>query len=240
MQLRTLIEGAKARTEQMNEEMVRCATTLGLTMKLVWEPKIDDLPLGLPAVRRLLLGDHANWTSAERESVGECLHQLIAVQRIANPKATAAEQLQVALDYRQWHQFYAMRRQNDKWERLTKQKYGTGSGGEKALLITIPKMAAASSHYQTAAPHAPRFILLDEAFVGLDTPTRAELMGLLEAFDLDLLMTSEREWGTHATLSGIAIYQLVANADAVAATRWVWNGKACRRAPVPDTPELRT
>ncbi len=242
MRLRALIEGAAIRTEQMNEEMTRCATTLGLTMKLVWDPKTEDLPQGLPAVRKLLLGDHAIWTPLERQTVGDCLHQLIQDQRIANPKATAAEQLQLALDYRKWHQFYAMRRQSDKgkWERLTKQKYGTGSGGEKALLITIPKMAAASSHYQTAAKHAPRFILLDEAFVGLDSPTRAQLMGLLEAFDLDLVMTSEREWGTHATVSGIAIYQLVANADAVAATRWVWNGATCLPAPVPDTPELRS
>lgn len=240
MQLQKLIEKASIRTSQMNEEMTRCATTLGLTMKLVWEPKSEDLPSGLPAVRKLLLSDHANWTGEERQSVGQCLHQLIQDQRIANPQATAAEQLLLALDYRTWHQFYAMRRQNDKWERLTKQKYGTGSGGEKALLITIPKMAAASSHYQTAADHAPRFILLDEAFVGLDSPTRAQLMGLLEAFNLDLLMTSEREWGTHATVSGIAIYQLVANADAIAATRWVWNGSSCRPAPVPDSPELQT
>ena len=64
-------------------------------------------------------------------------------------------------------------------------------------------------------------------------------MGLLEAFDLDLLMTSEREQGAHATLSGIAIYHLVADTEAVAATRWVWNGSQSRLAPVPDSPELR-
>jgi hypothetical protein len=64
-------------------------------------------------------------------------------------------------------------------------------------------------------------------------------MGLLESFDLDLVMTSEREWGAHATISGIAIYQLVADAEAVAATRWVWNGSKTVLAPVPDTPELR-
>ena len=65
-------------------------------------------------------------------------------------------------------------------------------------------------------------------------------MGLLNSFDLDLMMTSDREWATYPTVSGIAIYQLAASADASAATRWVWNGLACRLAPVPDSPEFRS
>ncbi len=239
LHLQNLIENSLQRTNQMNKEMSRCATTLGVALRLGWEPLTEGLPSGLPAVRKLLLVDHASWSPDERTTVGRFLHQLIQNERIENPQATAAEQLLRALDYRQWHMFYAERHQNGRWERLTKKRYGTGSGGEKALMLTIPQMAAASSHYQSAAAHAPRFILLDEAFAGMDPPTRARLMGLLEAFDLDLLMTSEREWGTHATVPGIAIYQLVADADAVAATRWVWNGRAKLLAPVPDTPDFR-
>ena len=55
---------------------------------------------------------------------------------------------------------------------------------------------------------------------------RAKLMGLLHAFDLDFVMTSEREWGCYATLPGVAIYQLATRPgiDAVGLTRWVWNG----------------
>jgi uncharacterized protein YPO0396 len=147
--------------------------------------------------------------------------------------------LLTALDYRRWHAYSAERHQNGRWERLTRKRYGTGSGGEKALMLTIPQMAAAASHYNSAARHAPRFILLDEAFAGMDKPTRGRCMGLLEAFDLDLLMTSEREHGAHASVAGIAIYHLVADAEAVAATRWIWNGKQTLLAPVPDTPEFR-
>jgi uncharacterized protein (TIGR02680 family) len=240
LQLQTLIENARARTDEMNKEMADCATTLGIALRLVWEPITEGMPAGLPNIRRLLLADHATWSDDERSTVGRFLHQLIAEERIRNPAASGTEQLLHALDYRRWHVFAADRRQNNRWERLTRKRYGTGSGGEKALMLTIPQMAAASSHYKTAAPHAPRFILLDEAFAGMDKPTRARCMGLLESFDLDLLMTSEREWGAHATVSGIAIYQLVADADAVAATRWVWNGRQTRLAPVPDTPEART
>lgn len=239
LQLQTLINDARDRTDEMNSEMTRCATTLGVTLRLAWEPVAEGLPAGLPHIRKLLLADHAAWSNDERDTVGRFLHQLIQEERARDPASPATEQLQRALDYRRWHAFAADRRQNNRWERLTRKRYGTGSGGEKALMLTIPQMAAASSHYKTAAGHAPRLILLDEAFAGMDKPTRARCMGLLEAFDLDLLMTSEREWGAHATVSGIAIYQLVANAEAVLATRWVWNGVKTQSAPVPDTPEGR-
>jgi len=50
---------------------------------------------------------------------------------------------------------------------------------------------------------------------------------MLHEFDLDFVMTSEREWGCYATLPGLAIYQLSARAgvDAVWTSRWVWNGR---------------
>lgn len=239
IQLQHLIEQAQERTANINKEMARCATTLGVAMKLVWEVRTDDQHPALPAVRKLLLMDHGVWSDEQRRTVGTFLHQLIQDERSRNPAAPAAEQLLTALDYRRWHAFSAERHQNGRWERLTRKRYGTGSGGEKALMLTIPQMAAAASHYSSAAPHAPRFILLDEAFAGMDKPTRGRCMGLLEAFDLDLMMTSEREHGAHASVSGIAIYQLVADATAVDATRWVWNGSQSLLTPVPDTPELR-
>jgi hypothetical protein len=52
-------------------------------------------------------------------------------------------------------------------------------------------------------------------------------MGLIHAFDLDFMMTSEREWGCYSTLPALAIYQLSTRPgiDAINLTRWVWNGK---------------
>jgi len=52
-------------------------------------------------------------------------------------------------------------------------------------------------------------------------------MGLIHVFDLDFMMTSEREWGCYPTLPGIAIYQLSTrpDIDAIGLTRWVWNGR---------------
>jgi hypothetical protein len=130
------------------------------------------------------------------------------------------------------------RQQDGVWRRLTRRTHGTGSGGEKAIALTIPQFAAAAAHYRTADPLAPRLILLDEAFVGIDKSMRAQCMGLLRAFDLDFVMTSEQEWGCYATLPGVAIYQLSTRPgiDAVGVTRWVWNGRerALDLSPVPS------
>jgi hypothetical protein len=110
---------------------------------------------------------------------------------------------------------------------LTKRTHGTGSGGEKAIALTIPQLAAAAAYYRGASPHAPRLILLDEAFVGIDNDMRAKCMGLFADFDLDFVMTSEREWGCYATLPGVALCQLATapGIEAVDVVRFVWNGR---------------
>jgi uncharacterized protein (TIGR02680 family) len=225
--LQTLIRDGTERVTAMNTEIIRCSTATGLTMRLHWEPRGDDnAPAGLAPARKILLSDPGLWTPDERTQLGGFLHGLIKDARTTNPNASWTEHLRQALDYRHWHGFTIDRFQNGKWERLTKRRYGTGSGGEKALMLTVPQMAAAASHYKSAAPYAPRLILLDEAFVGMSTDVRARCMGLLEAFDLDFVMTSEREWGAYSTIKGLAIYQLVTSPDvnAIGTVRWTWNG----------------
>ena len=234
--LQDLIRSAETRVVDMNAEITRCSTSTGLSMRLKWEPRTEDVPEGLVEAKRLLLADPELWTPDERTQLGQFLHGLIKDARAANPLGLWADHLRQALDYRTWHRFSVERRQNEKWEKLTKRRYGTGSGGEKALMLTVPQMAAAAAHYRSAAPHAPRLILLDEVFVGIDSKVRAKCMALLEAFDLDFIMTSEREWGAYSTVKGLAIYQLTTHPgiDAVGATRWVWNGRQKVLANPPD------
>src|SRR5262245_26040258 len=137
------------------------------------------------------------------------------------------EALAEALDYRKWHWFGVERFQEGVWKRLTRRTHGTGSGGEKAVALTLPHFAAAAAFYRTADPLAPRLILLDEAFVGIDADMRAQCMGLIDAVDVDFMMTSQREWRCYQALAGIAIYQLFTRPgiDAIGLTRWVWNGQ---------------
>jgi hypothetical protein len=59
-------------------------------------------------------------------------------------------------------------------------------------------------------------------------------LGVLATFDLDFVMTREREWGCYSRLPGLAIYQLTTRPgiDAVGATRFVWDGRERRRVPL--------
>jgi hypothetical protein len=69
----------------------------------------------------------------------------------------------------------------------------------------------------------------------VDDNARAKYLGLLTAFDLDVVMTSEREWGCYPEVPGLSIAQL-ARADGVPAvlvTHWRWDGSRRERMPRP-------
>jgi hypothetical protein len=225
-ELQGLIRAGEDWVRIVNEELDQRPASSGIKLRFVWEvdPEGSD---GLEAARRQLLKMTAAWSPAERDSIGRFLQGRINAERAADDAAPWQEHLQRALDYRAWHRFGILRFQDGQWKKLTKQTYGTGSGGEKALTLTLPQFAAAAAHYRSAAPQAPRLILLDEAFIGIDKPTRALLMGLLVSFDLDFVMTSELEWGCYATLPALGICQLATRPEspAVYVTRWVWNGR---------------
>ena len=225
-ELQTLIRAGEDWVRIANSELDQRPASSGIKLHFVWE--VDpDAPDDLEIARRLLLKMTAAWSPTERDSIGRFLHGRINAERAADETAPWQEHLRRALDYRVWHRFTIQRFQDGQWKKLTKQTYGTGSGGEKALTLTLPQFAAAAAHYRSAAPHAPKLILLDEVFIGIDVPTRARLMGLLDSFDLDFVMTSEREWGCYPTLPALAICQLASRPDspAVHVTRWVWNGR---------------
>lgn len=211
---------------EMNAELAERPMSTGLTLRFKWEVA-DDGPVGLAEARKRLLSVGGMLSPDQREALGVFLQQQIQAVRAANDTGTWQEHLATALDYRGWHRFYVERKQEDQWKRLTRRTHGTASGGEKAIALTVPQFAAAAAHYRSADKTAPRLILLDEAFVGVDTDMRSKCMGLLETFDLDFVMTSEREWGCYSTLGALAIYQLATRPgiDAVGLTRWIWNGQ---------------
>ena len=108
---------------------------------------------------------------------------------------------------------------------------------QQALGRTVPWFAAVSSFYsQGSYALAPRLMLLDEAFAGIDDTARAHCMGLIREFDLDFVITSEREWGCYAALPGVAICHLQRREgiDAVFVSRWSWDGRAKTRENDPD------
>ena len=228
-----------------NDELTARPMGTGMALRFDWQSR-DDGPSGLAAARKQLLRLNSTWSPSERTALSEFLRDQISLVRQNNATGGWQQHLAEALDYRRWHRFAILqkRERDGEWKRLTKRTHGTGSGGEKAVALTLPQFAAAAAHYRSA-PLAPRLILLDEAFVGVDSDMRRKCMDLLTIFDLDLVMTSEREWGCYPTVPALAIYQLSRRdgIDAVGITRWVWNGKKCTSDSSPvvlaSAPELR-
>ncbi|KWX10145.1 hypothetical protein TR74_05395, partial [Carbonactinospora thermoautotrophica] len=221
--LQELISEAEAQVAEMNAELAERPTSTGMRLRLRWEPRPDG-PAGLPEARRRLLRQEAElWSAEDRAAVSEFLQRRIEEERARDERGTWQDHLARALDYRSWHRFTIERWQDGRWRPAT----GPASGGERVLTVTLPLFAAASAHYRSAHLHAPRLVMLDEAFAGVDDDARAKCLGLLVTFDLDVVMTSEREWGFYATVPGIATHQLVRRdgIDAVHVTVWEWDGR---------------
>ena len=226
--LHELISGAEAEVRQMNDELESRPTSTGMKLRLIWQ-QARNAPEGLDRVRLKLRQTIDAWSAADRALVGTFLQQRIAAEHADNPAAGWAEALTSALDYRGWHEFVIQRYQDGHWRPAT----GPASGGERALVVSVPLFAAASSHYKSAGnPHAPRLIALDEAFAGVDDDSRAKCLGLLATFDMDVVMTSEREWGCYPQVPGLGISHLARQdgVDAVLVTPWRWDGRERRRA----------
>ena len=230
-QLSELIGDADRQIVQLNDELRARPTTTGMILRVLWKPRPDG-PAGLVETRRLLATSADVWDKDDRAALGAFLQARIGEVRDADEAGNWYDHLGEALDYRRWHRFTVERQQGGSWKSAT----GPASGGERVLAASIPLFAAASSHYRTATnPHAPRMIMLDEAFAGVDDNSRAGCLGLLAEFDLDVVMTSEREWGCYAEVPGLAISQLTRfdGSDAVHVQRWNWDGR--RRTAVVDS-----
>ncbi|WP_202806035.1 TIGR02680 family protein [Actinopolymorpha alba] len=231
-QLAARIRQAHDLVDTMNHHLAQVRTASKVRVRLDW--RVDpQLPTGTREARDLLLRDPARLGTAERDALHTFFRARIDEARALDTSANWDEQLLEVLDYTRWHQFTVDldRDDGEGWRRVTKRLHGALSGGEKAIVLHLPLFAAASAHYRST-PIAPRLILLDEVFVGVDSVNRGQLLQLLSAFDLDLMLTSDHEWCTYAELDGIAIHQLITDSDdnAVTTARFTWDGRRLRAA----------
>ncbi|HEY2764614.1 MAG TPA: TIGR02680 family protein, partial [Pseudonocardiaceae bacterium] len=221
------IRQAGGLVDAMNARLERVRTASRVAVRLVWQVA-QDLPPGTKAARDLLLKDPVRLTEADRESLHRFFRDRIEQAKADDTAASWEQQLAQVFDYTTWHQFVVKvdRANGAGWQLLTRKLHGALSGGEKAIALHLPLFAAIAAHYQ-AVPEAPRVILLDEVFVGVDSNNRGQVFELLSALDLDLMLTSDHEWCTYQELSGIAVHQLITGGDgddAVTTARFVWNG----------------
>jgi Putative exonuclease SbcCD, C subunit len=220
----------------MNRRLGKVRTVSKVRVQLAWQ--VDpELPPGTRQARDLLLRDPATLSADERDALHRFFRERIAEARDAHAAASWEAQLTQVFDYTAWHRFVVTVDLGEGTgpRQVTRKLHGTLSGGEKAIVLHLPLFAALAAHYE-AAPTAPRLVLLDEVFVGIDPSNRGQLLDLLRGFDLDAVLTSDHEWCTYAELDGIAIHQLLTDDvdKAVTTARFIWTGTALEQADLPE------
>lgn len=223
------IHAAWTHVHRMNEQLAQHPTRSGVLLKLAWEVH-PDAGTDADEALKLLRREVGLLTAPERELLGNFLAGRVRAAREEGDGVDSVQNMADALDYRRWHQFTVMKRSDGKWERFTSRTQGHGSGGEQAKLAHLPLFAATAGYYATASPVAPRLLMLDEAFAGIDDDQRADCLGMLVELDLDVVLTNFNEWGCYPQVPAIAIYHLerVEGQRGVAALRYVWDGRVRR------------
>ena len=225
--LRELLNDADELVGRMNRSLADRPTASGKTVQLRWELDTADpavrTALGLLRKTPELLGPD------EREQLRRFFSTAIAQRRAEDGASGYAGILRHVLDYRSWYAFVPhVRSAGGGVQRLTRTLFKSLSGGEQAVVLHLPLFAAAAAHYDSAAPTAPRLIALDEAFAGIDEGMRAELMGLLVRFDLDVVLTGHELWGAYEQVPALMVYDLLRNPplEGVSAFAIRWDGAA--------------
>jgi hypothetical protein len=230
----TKVRDARTAIKSMSALISGHPTGSGIQVRLNWVADEKNAP-GMQDIVTLMAKDAP--LESERARLQDFFRSHLAAVRAA-PDADYKAQMERLLDYRQWWRFtISFRRGPDQpYELLTSRAHGSLSGGEKAVCLHLPLFAAAASYCDSAGIQvteldsqqrsgSPRLILLDEVFAGVDEDNRGDLFELIRTLDLDLVATSESEQGFYRQLDGLAIYHLVASAEAVLGTRTLWDGK---------------
>lgn len=198
----------------MNRRLDSVTTSHGIGVSLRWNRR-DDLDSALADTVALLGKPPDLRTTDEDQLLTAALSERLAEARLDDPEAPYRELIARVLDYRLWHRMtLILRRPGRPDERLSRRT--ALSEGEKKVVSYLPLFAAVAASCDALAetePAAPRFVLLDDAFAKVSEDNHAKLFGLLVQLDLDFVATSERLWGTHATVPELAITEVVRDAD---------------------------
>jgi hypothetical protein len=199
----------------MNDRLALVETAHGIRVSLKWARR-DDLDDELGGMIDLLARPPDLRTPDDDERLIAHISRRIDDARAEEPEAPYRDLIAAVLDYRRWHEMRLMlHRPGQAPQRLGRRT--ALSEGEKKVVSYLPLFAAVAASCDALAEHepaAPRFVLLDDAFAKVSADNHEKLFGLLVEMDLDFIATSERLWGTHASVPELAITEVVRDAEA--------------------------
>lgn len=231
--IRLRIHRAQDWVGQMNDLMQQRDTSSGLQLCLQWTAKTGETESesGMEALVELLLKDSHRLDDAEVEQVTAHFRNRIflAKQNADEEQGTFQDYIYHLLDYRTWFEFKLLyrKREGHAYKELQDAKFNVLSGGEKAMSMYIPLLAATYSRYSDASGEAPKIISLDEAFAGVDDANIRDMFLLLTDMGFDYMMTSQVLWGCYDSVPRLAIYEIHRPKDSNIITlfHYRWDGK---------------
>jgi uncharacterized protein (TIGR02680 family) len=212
----------------MNGILHEVTTSQGIGVRLEWRHR-GDLDPDTTTALRLMAKDPDARSDEEDAAVRAAVSGLVEDARSADPEASYRDVIAQVLDYRSWHELKVYLRRPGRSDELLSRRSRL-SEGEKKLVTYLPMAAAASASATAHDPHgtgAPRLILLDDAFAKVSEDNHERLFGLLVGLDLDFVVTSERLFGTHASVPELAITEVLRDADlrTIALVHYHWDGR---------------
>ena len=229
---------AKRLIDRMNDRLGSVTSSHGIGVRLRWRQSRELEPAVAETVN--ILGKRPDLrTDAEEDKLRVALADALEEERRLQPDAPYRLLISRVFDYRSWHQMDVLLRRADEIEKPLTRRTPL-SEGEKKLVSYLPLFAAVAASCDALADSrddtVPRFLLLDDAFAKVSEDNHAPLFGLLVDLDLDFIATSERLWGTHASVPALAITEVVRDASlgAILLEHSYWDGKTLRMSAAVD------
>lgn len=178
-----------------------------------------------------------HWWRGVRQEIRHLIQRL---RENPDPERSFNQQLEQALDYREWYgfRFFSEVGQNEARRRreLSDRVFLTRSGGERSAVLYTFLFAALGARFDALGRRVPRLVGIDEAFAGMDAVNIAALYRIMSALELCWIATSERRVDLSTALSAAVTYQLfrvsTEKGDGVSSLAFVWDGTRVREAPV--------